>query len=804
MTMGKFLRVLGWTILGLFGLVVILGLFGYGYLRTGLPQTDGVITLAGDVLGHKVEIRRDRHGVPHILASSLNDAVFALGFVHAQDRLWQMEMNRRIAAGRLAEVLGKKAVASDIYLRTLSLFDAARQAWAHLDSDTRAMLKSYAAGVNAYIERHHGAWPPEFLITGVRPEPWTPIDSLGWLKVMALDLGGNFRRELARLDLLSVLTPRQVMQFYPPYPGEEPIPLPDINRLYDGLKLADLGIAPGPSAGEKGLGSNNWVVSGTHTRSGLPLLANDPHLRLNTPSIWYLAAIKVGDREVVGASMPGVPFIVLGRTDRIAWGFTNTGPDVQDLYLEKLGEDGISTAAPDGPARLRFRREVIQVKDAEPVEIRVRISRHGPLISDAMPELKARLPKNMALALRWTALDPDDTSAAIGVGFWRAHDFASFRAALHHFVVPEQNMVYADRKGHIGYYAPARVPIRGESNDTHGLIPAPGWKAGYDWQGFIPYDALPTRFDPPEGFIATANEKIVGPDYPYYLTSEWVPPYRGDRIRALLAAQDKHDRRSMARIQADVRSTIADDLLPLFLAHLKPDHAPEIAAAMKAWDREMRIDTPEPLIFTAWHRAVARRLYADELKDKFPRYFGAKVVFLKLVLSGAPGYAAWCDDVTTSDHAESCDEIVTAALDDALALLRTRLGEDWHSWRYGKLHRVIQEHRPFSAVALLRPFFELSGANDGGIMTVDVAPASFARDDLFHQHHGPSYRAIYDLAEPDRSLYVIPTGQSGNPLSGHYRDLFALWRTNRYIEIPVVPPADAVTGTLVLEPVTEN
>ena len=512
--MSRGLRILGWVVLGVVALVAILAIFGYGYLRTGLPQTDGVITIADPALGRQVEIRRDRHGVPHILAQSLDDAAFALGFVHAQDRLWQMEMNRRIAAGRLAEVLGPQAVQTDVYLRTLSLFDAAREAWAHLDEDTRRMLKSYAAGVNAYIDRHHGAWPPEFLLTDLRPEPWTPIDSLGWLKVMALDLGGNFRRELARLDLLSVLSPEQVMQFYPPYPGEQPLPLPDIAALYDGLKIADLGITPGASAAEKGLGSNNWVVAGSRTASGKPLLANDPHLRLNTPSLWYLAAIKVGEREVVGASMPGVPFIVLGRTDRIAWGFTNTGPDVQDLYLERIADDGLNVETPDGPERLRFRREVIRVKDGQPVEIRVRISRHGPLISDAMPELQARLPKNVALALRWTALDPDDTSAAIGLGFWRAHDFASFQAALHRFVVPEQNMVYADREGHIGYYAPARVPIRSPANDTHGLIPAPGWKPGYDWQGFIPYDALPTRFDPPEGFIATANEKVVGPDYP--------------------------------------------------------------------------------------------------------------------------------------------------------------------------------------------------------------------------------------------------------------------------------------------------
>ncbi|RMF13991.1 MAG: penicillin acylase family protein [Alphaproteobacteria bacterium] len=802
-----------WTKRILTGVTVLAGLFvlvaiaAYAYLRTGLPQTDGTIRLSDVRLDGPIEIRRDDHGIPHIIAKSDSDAFFALGFVHAQDRLWQLEMNRRIASGRLAEILGRKALPTDIFLRTLSTYDRARAAWAHLDPETRNMLKAYADGINAWIAHHRGAWPPEFLLAGVTPELWTPIDTIGWLKMMDLDLGGNYRRELARLDLLAILSPTQVQQFFPPYPGEKPLPLPDPKKLYDGLVLADLGIAPGAEPAETGLGSNNWVVSGSRTKSGLPLLANDPHLRLNTPSLWYLAAIRVGEREVVGASMPGVPFVILGRNRDIAWGFTNTGPDVQDLYLERIEADGRSYLTPEGPAAMVMRSEKIAVKNGQPVTITVRETRHGPVISDAIPQLAQRLPKGTALALRWTALADDDTGTRAGLQVTKARNFEEFTKALQAFIAPEQNIVYADRAGHIGYYAPARVPIRGPANDTHGLLPAPGWKPGYDWQGFIAYDELPRRYDPPEGLVVTANQKIIRDDYPHYLTSEWALPYRADRIRALLEATPRHDTDSFGRIQMDVRSTVADDLLPLFLDHLgdEPGHG-EIVAAMRAWDREMVTGRAEPLIFTAWHRHVARRIYADELGKRFERYYGAKPRFLHLVLSNAPGgYARWCDDVRTKDRVEDCDAVVREGFRDALEELAATNGKDWKKWQWGAKHKVVQEHRPFSAVAWLAPFFETKGPTPGGTYTVNVAPPLFKGAHPYRHVHGPSYRAIYDLADPSRSRFVIPTGQSGHPLSRHYRDLFDLWREGRYLEVPVDIPSQQAAGILRIESVlTEN
>lgn len=784
---------------GLVAMILLVALFAWVYLRTSLPETSGRIALAG--LTAPVTVIRDDNGIPHIIAENEADAAFALGFVHAQDRLWQLEMRRRVASGRLSEFAGPSTVATDRYLRTLSLYDRARKSWPHQSPAAQTVLKAYAAGINAYIGSHRGAWPPEFLLTGVRPGRWTPIDSLGWLKMMSLDLGGNMGRELSRLDLAGRLDAKQLAEFFPPYPGDPSIPLPDLKTLYDGLDLSTASASVPPGANDLGLGSNNWVVSGSRTKSGKPLLANDPHLGLTTPSLWYLVHMRIAGRNLVGASMPGVPGIILGRNDHIAWGFTNVNPDVQDLYLEKLTGDGSGYLTPDGPETFRTREETIEVKGAPPVTFTVRETRHGPVISDARDDIRAALPDGYALALRWTALAEDDTTPSIATSLAEARNFEEFTEALKAYVTPMQNMVFADAEGNIGYIAPGRVPVRASENDTHGLVPAPGWKPGYEWTGYLPYGELPRRYNPDAGFIATANEKIVGPDYPHFLTSGWAMPYRGDRIRSLLAASETHDADSMARIQADVRSTLADDLLPLMLAHMKAP-LPDAVAALAAWDREMRVDRPEPLLFSAWHRHLAKRVYADELGDKFPRYWGAKPNFLHRVLAGDGDYARWCDDVTT-DPVETCDDTVAAAFADAMAALEARLGGDWQSWQWGTLHQVIQRHEPLSEVAALRPFFELRAPAPGGTYTVNVAGPRFTGPDVYSFRHAPSYRAIYDFADLDKSRYVIPTGESGNPFSPHYDDQFKRWLRVDYLQIMTADAALA-GDRLVLVPATEN
>ncbi|GER07645.1 penicillin amidase [Iodidimonas muriae] len=785
-------------------LAILCAIFGWVYLRSALPQISGTVTLEG--LKAEVSITRDRHGVPHIVAQTPEDAFFALGYAHAQDRLWQMSMHRRIAAGRLSEIAGEATLSTDVFLRTLSLYDRARKAWAHQTPQARAGMVSYSNGVNAFLNSRKGALPPEFLLTGTEPEPWTPIDSLSWLKVMALDLGGNYWSELARLDLASRLDTDQLMDFFPPYPGEEALPLPDLDTLYDGLDLAHIKTAQTDIGKPRGLGSNNWVISGDHSKTGMPLLANDPHLGLTTPSLWYLAHMNIGGENVIGATMPGIPFVILGRNDRIAWGFTNVNPDVQDLYVEKLVDDGTAYLTPDGPAPFITREETIHIKDAEPKAILVRETRHGPVISDGRADLAEKMPKNAVLALRWTALDEEDTSGSAAATLSSVKNYEQFKTALRLYTAPAQNIVYADIDGNIGYYAPGRVPIRGAKNDTHGLVPAPGWKADYDWESTIPYEDMPERENPANGVIVTANEKIVGPDYPHFLTSGWALPYRGDRIRELIADTGPHDKASMARIQMDVKSTVAADLLPLMLGLMDQEQKAldetqkDILDALGAWDFEMAADRPEPMIFTAWHRALAKRLYADELGDKFDRYWGAKVDFLKMALLGTTK-ANWCDDIGTSDD-ESCADRVHLAFNDALEDLSSRLDRtprSWRDWQWGSLHRGVQEHRPFSQVPVLARFFETSTPAPGGTYTVNVAGPSFSAPDPYGFTHGPSYRVVYDLADLDRSSYIIPTGQSGIPFSKHYSDMMDKWLHGDFVEISTNPETYQSGDKLVLK-----
>ena len=437
---------------------VVLGT-AYLHLRRSLPEVEGEIAVAG--ISGEVEILRDAFGIPHIFARSAEDAQFALGFAHAQDRLWQMEMNRRTGSGRLAEALGPAALEADRFLRALGLRRVAEANLKRYDEDTRRQLEAYAAGVNAFLDTGP-VLPPEFWILGVKPEPWTPVDSLVWAKMMAWDLGGNWRNELLRLRMAKTLPRERIEEFFPPYPGEAPIRLPDL--------LAKSGSEPnfpGKISGSdpdfrSGGASNSWVVAGERTASGKPLLANDPHLGLTAPVVWYFAQLSAPGMDVIGASLPGVPGILLGRNQRIAWGFTNTGPDVQDLYLE------------DENGRFTTIEETIRVKGAPDETLRVRYSRHGPVISDVSRLAAEAAPAGRAIAMAWTALADDDLTVQAGLKLARAGNWREFLAALRDFHVPQQNVTYADVEGNIGFIAAGKVPVRKPANRLMGLAPAPG------------------------------------------------------------------------------------------------------------------------------------------------------------------------------------------------------------------------------------------------------------------------------------------------------------------------------------------
>ena len=803
-----------WVLRVVVGLVVVLAVVaggGYLWLRTSLPEVDGEIVLKGP--RDEIKIVRDINAIPHIFAKSSEDAFFALGFVHAQDRLWQMEMNRRIGAGRLSEIFGvvekdpesdaPSLLDTDRFLRTLGVYRQAEKSVANLDAETRAILDAYAAGVNAQIA-YRDALPPEFIILRHEPEPWKAADSVVWTKMMAWDLGANWRSELMRLRLAKQLGTERMRELYPPYPGETQPALPDFAALYNQLDLRRFAAAS-PKPLPRGTGSNNWVLNGSRTAHGQPLLANDPHLGLAAPAIWYFAHLNAPDMNVIGATLPGVPAVVLGRNDRVAWGFTNTGPDVQDLFIEQIDPaDPNRYRTPDGWANFEIVTETIRIKGADPVDVKVRISRHGPIITDSMQGTEGYLDKGFGLAFAWTALLPDDKTPAAIAAMTKVKSGRDFVEAMRTYHAPQQNMVYADVDGNIGLIAPARIPVRKPENLVRGRMPVPGWEAVYDWDGFLPYEELPQRFNPGSGAIWTANHKIVPDDYRHFLTYDWTPPYRARRIGELLDASPAHSVASFQRMQGDVRSTMARDFLPLMLK-VEPvtASARRVHQMLTDWDGTMDRNLAEPLIFNAWYRELIRMVLEDDLgPDLFEDFWGMRPLVMYDILTNPNGQARWCDDIHTQP-AEPCNVMLLLSLDKALADLEARYGTDRAKWRWGDAHIAHSDHRPFTGQPVLGDLFDIKVPSDGDTFTVNVGRNSIEDDAApFTNVHAASLRAIYDFENLNRSLFIHSTGQSGNPLSDYYRNFAVPWSNLEYLPM-TTDPADfqaGAIGTLTLSP----
>ncbi len=473
--------------------------------------------------------------------------MFGLGFVHAQDRLWQLETHRRIGAGRLAEAFGAPALETDRFLRALGVRRAAAAQWAKASPEVRAAIVAYTAGVNALLQSGTQKRPAEFVVLGLQPEPWTPEDSLAWAIMMAWDLGGNWSTELLRMRLALKLPVARIDELLPPYPGEKPLATADYAALFRGLRStagsASRRCSPRRRPASKASAPTTGSCTARTPTTGKPLLANDPHLKLSAPALWYFARLEAPGLKVAGATMPGLPFVVLGQNEHVAWGFTNTGPDVQDLYLERIKPDDAGRyQTPDGWAAFETAEEVIKVKGAADVAVRVRSTRHGPVISDAGVAAGLTGPADKpayALAMRWTALDADSTTLDAGLALARVRSVDEFVAASARYVAPMQNMVVADGDGHIGLVAAGRVPLRKPENDLKGQVPSPGWDASYDWAGFLEPQLTPREIDPARGWIATANQRIHAPDYPHYLTSEWALPYRHAAHRAAAGARSR-------------------------------------------------------------------------------------------------------------------------------------------------------------------------------------------------------------------------------------------------------------------------
>ncbi len=763
-------------------LLLVLGGGFYLYVRSSLPQDEGRIAVRG--LHSEVTIARDGDGVPLITAADDADAAFGLGFAHAQDRLFQMELMRRSGAGRLSELFGPQTLAMDREMRVLGLYRLAEAELPLLSEPVRRGLDAYAAGVNGFLASRRGALPPEFLLLRFAPEPWRPADTLVWGKLMDLLLAGNYRGELLRACLIRTLPPDELAFLYPGYPDDAPTTLAVLTRIYRRLPLGRL-YAALPSAVGPVYASNDWVVDGAHSASGKPLLANDPHLPFGAPGFWYLARLKTPQREIAGGTVAGAPFVVIGHNDRIAWGFSTTGSDVEDLFIEKIDPaDPGRYLTPGGSAAFISREETIAVRGAAPVALTIRATRHGPVLSDTLPP--DSVDDGYVLSLAAPFLTADDTTAEALWGIDRAADWTEFRAALQSFVAPQQNIVYGDAAGTIGFIAPGHVPIR-KSGDA--WLPAPGWTGEYDWTGFIPFAELPQASNPASGRFRRANNKIVPDRYPYFLSRDWDLPNRAERIGELLAAVPRQSPATSAAIQADTLSIAARRLVPL-MTRIVPSNERARAAIerLREWDFRMDPDKVEPLLFTAWLRA-----FAHDVLFRPPGRSGRRLLGFEAanhrngadVASGVvrrPKLRLRCWRARSMLRSPSCGRAY---------------GPDMTQWQWGRAHIAQFANPVFDRIALLRDWLQIGVPTAGGFDTVNRGSTTI-RDDAhpYEQRFGAGLRIITDLASPGDSRMIAVPGQSGNPLSAHFSDLVERWRQFDWL----IPGRAAAVATLTLEP----
>lgn len=812
--------------------------------RRPLPQEDGEVALPG--LAGDVEVVRDEHGVPQLYGDSVDDLVRAQGYVHASERFFEMDVRRHATAGRLAEMFGEDAVESDSYVRTMGWRRVAEQELALVRPDTRALLQAYAEGVNSYLAEHSPSdLAVEYTLLDLggldyRPEDWTPVDSLAWLKAMAWDLRGNMQDEIDRVLVQAAVGERRMRELYPAYDAGEHDPIVGQGAVVDGVFEQDA-TRPGtrnpkrpPFTADQravlgglrdgldglpaylgrgdGIGSNSWVVDGERSATGSPLLANDPHLGVGLPGVWMQVGLHCRTvsaecpLDVAGFSFSGVPGVVIGHNADIAWGFTNLGPDVTDLYLEKVRDDEWRY---DGSWRpLRTRTETIEVADGDDVTLTVRSTRHGPILSDVADELadvgeQARSERSFAVSLAWTALEPAPTADAI-LDLNLADDWDSFRAALSSFDVPSQNVVYADRAGHVGYQAPGRIPIRKSGND--GSMPSAGWRPENDWTGdHVPYDGLPSVLDPDEGLVVAANQAVIGRDYPELLTtdSDWDHGWRSQRIRDVLEESGPLTVAAMQELQLDDRHPLAATLTPYLLdVDLPGGYWSGGQELLRDWDLRQSADSGAAAYYNVVWRTLLAATFHDELpEDQWPDGGQRWYAVVEELLARPDD--AWWDDVTTDDVVETRDDVLDAAMREARDEMTRLQSRDPGRWSWGHLHRLDLRSPTLgeSGIAAVERLVNRGGWQvGGGSGTVDAAAWDAAEG--YGVTSAPSMRMVVDLGDLDASRWINLTGVSGHPASDHYTDQTDLWARGDYLVWPFSRDAvDAVAEhTLTLTP----
>lgn len=798
-----------WT-LRVFLALIVIGVLALGvcyyFLSRSLPDYNASWTVAG--ISAPVEIVRNNSDVPHIFGQSDNDAYYALGFAHAQDRLWQMTLLRRTVQGRLSEIFGARTLKTDELMRRLDLYNLALSSVAVQDDYTKGALQAYANGVNAWVEQVNkgalGRGAPEFFLFSSEIDAWAPADSIAIIKLMALQLSSHLDSEVLRAEMSMTVSPARLKDILPDEDGAAVAALPQYSQLMPGVvpgtperqASLDQPLSPFPSAALAGA-SNAWAAAPNRSAAGGALLANDPHLDFTAPSIWYLARLRLASGDVIGATIPGMPLVLLGRSEKLGWGLTSSYLDDQDVVMEKVNPANPEQyLTPEGPKDFKARRTIIKVKDAAPVTITQRWSQSGPILPGSHYDLDTVTPPGTVPALEWTALDGADTSMSAGLALMRSHSVDEAISAAAGFVAPSQNLMLVDGKN-IALQMVGKMPRRDAAHETQGRMPAPGWQGKNRWEGFFPYGENPQVKNPASGLLGNTNNKITDKPFPENVSFDWGDTQRIQRWLTLMKTREVHTRDSFIEAQLDTVSPTVRTLLPLigkdlwFTGTPAPEGTPErmrqdALGLLAKWNGEENEHLPEPLIAEAWLRALQDHLSRDEIGPLADVITHVNPDFIERVYRNTDGASVWCD-VVQSAAVESCTDIARIALDDALLHLSEKYGPKIESWRWGDAHEATHDHPVLGAVPILHYFVNIRQSTSGGDNTLMRGKTRGTGPNPYQNVHGGGYRGVYDFADPESSVFIIATGESGHPLSRHYDDLSELWRRGEYIPMTLDP-----------------
>lgn len=758
-------------------------------------------------INNPVEIVRTEHNIPHIFGTSDADVYFALGFAHAQDRLWQMINLRRVAQGRLSEIYGEETLEIDELMRRFDLYDLASNALPFQDQHVIEALEAYSRGVNTHINsvkstlRGRGA--PEFLLFRTAIQPWTPVDSLAILNLQAVRLSSHLENEILGQRILEKLGPDKLKTIMPEAFSSDLIPFgmtealePVVEENDDSLENSTEGLTINDVIGTGG-GSNAWIIAPKKTVTGKALLASDPHLGLSAPSIWYLARLELSNGGVIGATIPGVPAIIAGRSSHLAWGITYANIDDQDLYFEKLDPSNSNRyLTPTGFKNFRNRLSHIEVKgEALPTTIQLSWTENGPVIPGKFYNLKSILPEGYVATLAWTLFEPKNTSLSAAIGVMQAPNLDEALNQMSKVHTPGLNFYISDGEN-IAYQMVGKVPLRGLFHETQGRLPSAGWKYRNRWVGSIPYEEMPRSINPSSGYLANTNNMPIEQEYPNHLSFNWGDTKRIKRLNYIIESRPIHSRQSTKQAQIDTVSETARTLVPMFsraLGHLIRANPADTQSELKInalgllndWIGDMDQDKAQPLIYSQWMVSVFRLIAQDELGTIIEEYSYPDADFLERVFEDIDGAAVWCDFIQT-ERIEDCDMIASLALEDTLRALVATYGDDINLWKWGEAHQIRHDHSPLGSIPLLT-WLNIQYAGSGGQDTLNRTTSSGELPNIFSSNHGAGYRGVYDFSDLDSSEFIIATGQSGHPLSQHYDDLSILFVQNKYLKMSLNP-----------------